>query len=277
MNVIVLPVSYTPAAASVIRTVLRHGLRSAIRSRGIVIFAIAMFIVTEAVLRLAGTAPRAIVSLIQVVLLVVPLVSILFAVIAWHASREFHELLLTQPVARRTLFTGLYLGLIVPLGASFALGTILPFVIHRTLTADVLPLLATLIGTGVALTFVFGGIAVLIAVLVDDRLRAVGIALACWLALSVAYDGLVLLVATTLSHYPLERPMLAMTLLNPVDLGRALIVLRSDSAALMGYTGAVMARFLGSSLGTIAAALGMMLWIVIPAWAGRRAFERRDF
>jgi Cu-processing system permease protein len=209
--------------------------------------------------------------------MVVPLVTTMFGVITWHASREFNELLLTQPVARRTLFTGLYLGLILPLAIAFVLGISLPFVIHGMLTAEALPLFLTLVGAGVGLTFVFGGIAVLIGVLVDDRLKAVGIALVCWLLLTVAYDGLVLLVATTFADYPLERPMLVLTLLNPVDLARALIVLRSDHAALLGYTGAVIARFLGSSTGTIAATVGMAFWILIPAWAGRRAFERRDF
>lgn len=277
MNVIALPVSYTPSASSVVRTVLHHGLRSALRSRGVLIFGIAMFLVAEAVLRLAGSGSRAMVSMLQVVLLVVPLVSMTFGVIAWHASREFNELLLTQPVDRRSLFTGLYLGLVTPLAGAFLIGASLPFLIHRAITPDALPLFFALIGSGVALAFVFGGLAILIGVLIDDRLRAVGIALMVWLLLTVAYDGLVLLVATTLADYPLERPMLALTLANPVDLARVLIVLQSDNAAMMGYTGAVMSRFLGSAAGTTLALAAMAVWILLPALAGRRAFARRDF
>lgn len=140
-----------------------------------------------------------------------------------------------------------------------------------------LPLLLTTLGSGVALTFVFGGLALLIGVRVDDRLRGVALALAAWLLLTVVYDGLVLMVATTFADYPLERPMLLLTLFNPVDLARTLIVMQSDMAALMGYTGAVMNRFLGSLLGTAIAVAGLVIWILIPAWAGRRAFERRDF
>ena len=148
---------------------------------------------------------------------------------------------------------------------------------HRSITTDVLPLLAATVGAGVALTFIFGGLALLIGVLVDDRLRGVTLALASWLILTVVYDGLVLLVATTLADYPLEKPMLGLMLFNPVDLARTMIVMQSDTAALMGYTGAVMNRFLDSMQGTLAAAFGLLLWIVVPAWAARRAFERRDF
>jgi Cu-processing system permease protein len=270
----------TPDAAPpvpVIRTVLRHEVRSLLRQRGVLIFGAAMLLITEAVLRLAGSAPRALVSLLNLVLLVVPLVTIMLGVISWHASREFNELLLAQPVARRSLFTALYLGFILPLAAVFAVGLLVPMVAHRAITPDVLPLLLATLAGGVALTLVFGGLALLVGVLVEDRLRGVSIALGLWLAMTVAWDGLMLLVATTFAEYPLERPMLWLTTVNPVDLTRTMIVLRSDSAALMGYTGAVMARFLGSGLGTAAAVAGLGLWILLPAWAGRRAFERRDF
>ncbi len=264
-------------ARSVVRTVLRHELRTIMQNRGVLLFALTMLIVSESVLRLTGTAPRALVAMLNIVLLVVPLVTITFGVISWQASREFNELLLTQPVRRGALYTALYLKLVGPLALAFSLGLLMPFVVHRAITPDATALLLATLGSGVALTFVFGGLAMLIGVLVDDRLRSVAAALAVWLLLTVAYDGMMLLVATTLSDYPLEKPMLVLTLGNPVDLARALIVMQSDTAALMGYTGAVMHRFLGSLAGTVASLLGLLCWILIPAWAGRRAFERRDF
>jgi len=264
-------------APSVIGTVLRHEARTLLQNRGALVFGLSILLVTESVLRLTGSAPRALSTMLNLVLLVVPLVTVMFVVISWHASREFNELLLAQPVRRRALFAALYLGLIGPLATVFTVGLLLPFVVHRAITADAVPLLLTTVGGGIALTFVFGGIALLIGALVDDRLRGVALALAVWLLLTVAYDGLVLLVATTYSDYALARPMLALTKLNPVDLTRAMIVLHSDTAALMGYTGAVMHRFLGNGLGTTTALLGLLLWIVFPAWAAPRAFERRDF
>jgi len=263
--------------SGVVGTVLRHELRNLRHNRSVLFAAIGMFIITEVVLRLAGTAPRALVTMLNLVLLIVPLVGLMIGVISWHAAREFNELLLAQPVRRRELFNALYLALVLPLAAAFSLGLLFPLLLHRAVSPDDLPLLAAVLGSGVALTFIFGGLALLIGVRIDDRLRGVSVALAVWLVLTVAYDGAVLLIATMFSDYPLERPMLLVTLFNPVDLSRTLIVLQSDTAALMGYTGAVMNRFLGSGRGTAAALAGMAVWILIPAWAGRRAFERRDF
>jgi Cu-processing system permease protein len=265
------------AAPSVVRTVLQHELRNVVRNRGVLLFGAGTLLLTESVFRLTGSAGRTLTTLLDLVLLAVPLVTMMFGIISWHASREFNELLLAQPVRRSSLFTGLYLALVLPLAAVFSLGLLLPLAWHRALDAESMGVLWSMLGSGVALTFVFGGLALLIGVLVDDRLRSVMIGLMVWLLLTVGYDALVLLVSTTFAEYPLERPMLGLMLGNPVDLARSLIVLHSDAAALMGYTGAVMQRFLGSITGTLAALGGLLAWILIPAMAGRRAFERRDF
>jgi Cu-processing system permease protein len=66
-------------------------------------------------------------------------------------------------------------------------------------------------------------------------------------------------------------------LVDPVDLARSVIVLHGEAAALMGYTGAVMSRFLGSRIGAAAAAAGLLAWIVHPMHLARRSFERREF
>ncbi len=265
------------AAPSVVGTVLRHEWRSVLRNRGVLVFGLGTLVLTEIVLRLTGSAPRALSSLLNLVLLVVPLVTTMAGIISWHASREFNELLLTQPVRRRALFVALYLALVLPLAVVFALGLLLPMAWHRVIGPETSGLLLATVGSGVALTFVFGGLALLIGIRVDDRLRSVMTGLMVWLLLTVGYDALVLIVSTTMADYPLERPMLALMLGNPVDLARTVIILQSDTAALMGYTGAVMQRFLGSATGTAAAVLGLLAWIVLPMLVARRSFERRDF
>ncbi|MBL0940680.1 MAG: hypothetical protein IBJ03_17440 [Gemmatimonadaceae bacterium] len=267
----------SPAMPSVVGTVLRHEWRSVTRNRSVLIFGIGTVVLTEVVLRLTGSAPRALSALLNLVLLVVPLVTMMAGIISWHASREFNELLLTQPVRRRSLFLALYLALVLPLATVFALGMLLPLAWHRVIGPESSALLLSTVGSGVALTFVFGGLALLIGIRVDDRLRSVMTGLMVWLLLTVGYDALVLIVSTTMADYPLERPMLAFMLGNPVDLARTVIVLQSDSAALMGYTGAVMQRFLGSAIGTVAAGTGLLLWIALPMLIARRSFERRDF
>jgi Cu-processing system permease protein len=129
----------------------------------------------------------------------------------------------------------------------------------------------------VALTGVFGALAVLIGGLVDDRLKGLGIALGAWLLLTIAYDAAVLAVTVRFADYPLEGALLALTFANPVDLARVMLVLHFDVSALMGYTGAVFDRVFGGTLGTVGALAGLVAWMVVPGLLAMRAFTRKDY
>lgn len=257
--------------------VVRYELQNVIRNRWVLGYALLFFLATELLLRLGGTTPRAILSLLNVVLLLVPLVTIVFGTIYWHGAREFTELLLAQPVPRSALFHGLFAGLVLPLSAAFVAGVSLPVLLRGGLVASEATLLALMLVAGVALTAVFGALATLIAGVVDDRLKALGVALGVWGLMTIAWDGVVLWVTVAFANYPLERPLLGLTFLNPVDLARVLLVLRLDISAMMGYTGAVFARFLGGWTGTTAAVAGLVAWALVPGLFALRAFRRRDF
>jgi len=146
-----------------------------------------------------------------------------------------------------------------------------------TRTATHLALLAALALAGVALTFVFTAIAMLITVRTDDRVKGLGLAIGIWLLLAVLYDGLVLLGLLIFADYPLESPALTLMMSNPIDLARVTMLLRFDAAALMGYTGAVLQRFFGSIGGSVLAGGALVLWTAVPVALGLRAFQRKDF
>ena len=86
-----------------------------------------------------------------------------------------------------------------------------------------------------------------------------------------------LLLANAFADYPLEQPMIALMLLNPVDLARVLLLLTFDISALMGYTGAVFEQFFGSLLGVGISTAALTLWVGVPLWLGWRFFKKKDF
>ncbi len=267
-------------AGSLMRTIVkivRYELQNVLRSRWVIAYGVFFFLITEALLRLGGSTPRAMLSLLNVVVLLIPLITIVFGTIYWHGAREFTELLLAQPVRRSTLFHGLFAGLVLPLSAAFVAGLTIPLLMHRAITADSAGLIALMLVAGVALTAVFGALAVMIGGLVDDRLKGLGIALGVWLLLTIGYDALVLLVSVAFADRPLESSLLAMTFANPVDLARVFLVLRFDVAALMGYTGAVFQRQLGGMFGMFAALAGLAAWALVPGLFALRAFRRHDY
>lgn len=257
--------------------VLRYQLHDLARSRWVLGYALLLLALTETLLRFGGGGPRAVLSLMNVVLIVVPLVSVVFGTMYLYGAREFIELLLAQPVGRRALFGGLYGGLALPLAAAFLLGVGLPFLWTAPGDEALAGPLVMLLGCGVLLTLVFTALAFLVSLLVVDRARGLGAAILLWLAATALYDAALVLAVTLFADYPLELPLLGLTLLNPVDLGRVLLLLRFDVAALMGYTGAVFERFFGSALGLGITAGALALWTAVPFFLGRQRFSRKDF
>lgn len=261
---------------NVISLVLQAGLRDLSRNRWIVAYTVAFLAIAEGLFWFGGTGPQVLLSMLNLVLLVLPLVALVFGTIHVYASREFVELLLAQPVPRRDLFIGLYLGLALPLAGAFVVGAGVPFALHVRGGASVGGVVA-LLGAGVALSLAFAAIATWIALRTDDRLKGVGLALGAWLAATVVYDGLVLGAAAAFGNYPLEQPLLGLMLTNPVDVARVLVLTQLDVSALMGYTGALFQHTFGTVLGTGVAAAALLAWCALPLALAERRFIRRDF
>ncbi len=263
--------------AGVIGKVARYQARDVARSRWLAAYALFFALVTEALLRFAGGDARSILSLATVVLYVVPLVTLVFGTIYLYNAREFIELLLAQPVDRGRLFSGLYLGLAIPLALAVVAGVGGPFLLHGLATPGQGTMLGALLGVAVALTGIFTAIAFCIALWADDRLKGLGTAIGVWMLGAIVYDGLVLAAVAAFADYPLERPLLVLILANPIDLARVVMLLQLDVSALMGYTGAVFQQFLGGLTGTLAAAAALALWLAAPLALGLRTFRRKDF
>jgi len=74
----------------------------------------------------------------------------------------------------------------------------------------------------------------------------------------------------------LERIMVFLSFLNPIDLSRIQILLQMDISALMGYTGAVFREFFGNGLGITISFVGLIIWVVVPLVSSLKRFNRSD-
>jgi Cu-processing system permease protein len=256
---------------------VRMQARDTLRSRWIVVYTTFFLLLTEGLLRFSGGNAKAVLSLATISLMVIPLATIVLSTISIYNAREFTELLLAQPVRRSALYAGLYLGLALPTVGGFLVGVGLPFAVRIGDDSSQLGVVGALLLVGTALTLAFTAIGFCIALRAEDRLRGVAVAIGVWLVVSVLYDGLVLVAVALFSDYPIERPLLALMFANPVDLGRVLLLMRLDTAALLGYTGAVFERFFGGGRGIVLASAALAFWIAGPTAIGARQFHRKDF
>jgi Cu-processing system permease protein len=242
-----------------------------LRTRFILLYTIFLLLSGFAMFQLDTDTGKVIMSLMNIVLMVIPLVSIVFTTIHFYNSYEFIELMLAQPVNRKVIFLSEYISTSLSLCIAYAIGIGVPILIYGASGASV-----TLIYVGLMLTLVFVALAFLASVLTRDKARAIGVTLLFWFYFSLIYDGLLLWVIYTFADYPLEKVTVGLIALNPIDLARIMMLLKLDISALMGYTGAFYQNFFGSYVGTAFSVGVLVLWIVIPLFVGMRIFSKKD-
>jgi len=256
--------------------VAKPQVRNVVRSKWLLSYVAFFLLATEGLLRFTGGGEKTLLSLASIVLFVVPLITVVYGTIYLYNSREFIELLLAQPLKRRRVFAGLYAGLSIPLVIAFVAGVVTPFLLRGMIFEDPRAL-ATVIAGGSALTLTFTGIAFCLALRFEDRLTGLGAGMAIWLVLALAYDGAVLFIVALMSDHSIEKWLLAVSLLNPIDLVRIALLLQFDISALLGYTGVVFNRFFSGAMGLAVITAALTTWIAGPLALGYVGFKRKDF
>jgi Cu-processing system permease protein len=221
---------------------------------------------------------RVTLSLMNLVLMIVPLTGLMLGVTSIAGGAESLSLLLAQPVSRGEVLAGKFLGLAAALGFAQALG----FggggvVVALNGGLEQVPGFAVLTALSLVLGWVTLAASICIAALWPDRLRAMSAALLLWLLMVIAYDLVVLGVTALLSGVPLQSVLFPALIVNPVDLVRVLTTLAVGSGALFGPTSAVLMKMFGSA-GGIALGLAVLLVEgVVPLVIAARVFRRRDW
>ncbi|MCB0679079.1 MAG: ABC transporter permease [Saprospiraceae bacterium] len=257
--------------------ILKYSFFDLMRSRWTYLYCGFYLLLAGSLLWLSSDLSKVIISLMNVVLVLAPLIATMFGVMYYYNSREFTELLLAQPVRRGHIFLGQYLGLAGSLAASLLLGLGLPFALYGIFASAEIWNFFTLLLTGIFLSFIFSALAFLIALRHENRIKGFGLAILMWLFFALIYDGLFLLLLSVFSDYPLEGMAIGLSMFNPIDLSRILILLELDISALMGYTGAVFQKFLGAGPGMSIAIAVLLAWIALPVWGIRSLAARKDF
>jgi Cu-processing system permease protein len=251
--------------------IVKYVVGDIIRGRIVIGYAGLLLVASLGLFNLGGDTTKALVGLLSLVLMIVPLVSLVFATAHFYNSHEFIELLAAQPLPRATILLAQIIGVTLALSAALIVGIVVPVLLYAFTTTGL-----TLIAVALMLTAVFTALAFLAAVLARDKARGIGAALLIWFYFGLLHDGLTLYALFLLDDFPLEGISVTLLALNPVDLARVLVLLQMDVSALMGYTGAMLKDLLGTGTGIIFATLILGAWIVAPVLATVWVFRRKD-
>ena len=257
--------------------ILKYSFYDLMRSRWSYVYFLFYLALGFVLLFLNNDLSKAVITLMNVIIVLVPLISTIFGVMYFYNSKEFTELLLAQPLKRSSIFLGQYLGVAGSLTMSLVLGLGIPFILYGLFRSDAIWDFSLLLITGAFLTLIFTALAFNIALSNENKIKGFGYAVLLWLFLAVIYDGLFLLSLIIFEDYPLDSFSLVATMLNPIDLSRTLILLKLDISALLGYTGAVFKSFFGTNLGLMISITMLLIWTILPIWRLAYKSKRKDF
>lgn len=251
--------------------IIRIILLDIIRNRIVLAYTLILGILSWSSFVLEDNSAKGLLTILNVILFTVPLVSILFSTIYIYNSSEFIELLLSQPLKRRRIWISLFLALSLSMMMAFIVGAGIPLLLFSPDSVGVMMLI-----NGCLITVIFTALAFLSSILTRDKAKGIGVAILIWLFFALLFDGLVLFLLFQLQDYPIEKAMVAITAFSPIDLARIQILLHLDVSAMMGYTGAIFKDFFGSSVGLVVSFVLLLLWAFVPFLISLRKFSKKD-
>lgn len=251
--------------------IIKYVITDLLRNRTILVYTLVLLALSLSIFMIEDNTDKGIASLLNIVLFVIPLVSIVFSTIYLYNSSEFIALLVSQPLKRQTIWLSLFIGLATAMSLAFLVGVGIPTLLFAPGISGI-----TLVIDGLLLSLIFVSIAMWTSVRIRDKAKGIGLAIMLWLYFALIFDALLLFALFQFADYPIENLMIAVSMLNPIDISRILILLQIDLSAMMGYTGAIFRNFFGTHLGMIITFIIMLLWAAIPLYFSTRFFKQKD-
>src|ERR1035437_6435538 len=140
--------------------IIKYVMLDILRSKIILAYTILLFLISFSVFSLEDNTAKGLLSLLNLELFIVPLVSIIFSTIYIYNSSEFIELLVSQPLKRKSIWLSLFSGLSTSLVVSFLIGSGLPILYFESTTTGLIMVLI-----GCILSVIFVAIALLASVI----------------------------------------------------------------------------------------------------------------
>jgi Cu-processing system permease protein len=252
-------------------SILKYVILDIVKNKIVLAYALILALFSWSAFSLEDNSSKGLLTLLNVILLTVPLVSILFSTIYIYNSSEFVELLVSHPIRRSKIWLSLFAGLSISLVLAFVLGAGIPLLLFADPQKAVM-----MIAVGILITVIFVAIAFLCSILSRDKAKGIGVSILIWLYFALLFDGLVLFLMFQFADYPIEKVMVGITAFSPIDLSRILILLQLDVSAMMGYTGAIFKDFFGTNIGLFLSFLLLVLWVAVPFSISLKKFKNKD-
>jgi Cu-processing system permease protein len=217
-------------------------------------------------------------SILNLVLYIVPLVSLVMGTMSFTGDKGSTELLFSQPISRAEVLLGKLSGLFLSIAFSMLGGfTAAGILISSVSGEEGLIQYGFFVLLSLMLALVFLSIAVVVAVLNRRKAKAFGISLFLWFFFVLFYDLLTLGGSTFFKGQSANLFLFISLFGNPVDMVRVASLISLENASIFGAAGAALLRFLGGTTsGILLLTFSLLVWIVLPVKISQRLLSMQD-
>lgn len=266
------------------RALLRFDWAAARRGRLVPLFAIGFALASVGV-ALAGLSAggavvvqgfaRTSVSLLQLTLWTVPLLSLLLGAVSGVECTEL-EFLTALPFPRARIVVSHWAAWTLALSTALVIGFGAAGIVIGMLagSADVGRYTA-LIGVAVLLASAGLAVGLWIGIAARGRARAVGFAVVAWFVFVIGADLAAIALLSILPAHTATWSLVILLTADPVDSARALGLGLFQADVVAGPTGAALHRLLGGP-GAVLVLAGLLAWTVVPLRLAGRLFAKQD-
>src|SRR5690348_18251668 len=129
------------------KKLLKYVIVDLVQNKIVLIYTALLLVISLSIFNLENNAAKGMLSLLNIVLIIVPLICIIFSTIYIYNSSEFIELLVSQPLQRKHIWMSLYAGMSLALTLAFFIGVGVAVLIYSPTTTGFI-----LVGVGLLLT-----------------------------------------------------------------------------------------------------------------------------
>lgn len=270
-----------------ITDIARHELMINMRNKWTLIFAVVFAVLVVGISYFGIVAEgfsgmenftRTSASMLNLVLYLVPLVSLTMGTLSFTGDNAIVELLFAQPVSRLEVLLGKLAGLFSSLSISMMAGFLAAgSVILSFNGTDGLLAYASFVLLSLVLALIFLCLAAAIAAANRRMSKAFGVSLFLWFFFVLFYDLLALGTTVLLSGQSSNYFLFASLFGNPVDMVRVATLIILDNVTIFGAAGAALLRFLGGPVASLILLVGGLgLWIAAPLCVAQILIQRQD-
>lgn len=215
------------------------------------------------------------VSLVSLSTYIIPIISLILGhdLIVGEIEGKTLGLILTMPTSRSEIFLGKFIGqgLSIVTVITFGMGIVIPFLLYVQGMGALKELLIFIISANL-LGLSFLSLAQLASTIVDQRVKAIGLALFFWFFFVLIFDlVLVGLLVATEGHFS-GKLFSFLLFFNPTDIFRIVNLFGVEEAR--GSFGLI--TLAKGNYYLISAYLGYFLWIALPLLVGNFLFKRKS-